>query len=132
MHFGSAQSTKMNVHSSRTESLVPSGNEIHSGVKMGNLTPQKLQEQWDQEVPVVPLTRLLKKNAPEWWMIALGLVGSMVSGAISPLFSIFFGRILGVFANPPDKVFPLVHPWAGLFLALAFVTALANLLKVIL
>ena len=98
--------------------------------KLQRLASKKLQEQWDKEIPVVSLARILKKNAPEWWMIALGLIGSMVSGAISPLFSIFFGKILGVFANPPDKVFPLVHPWAGLFLALAFITAIANLSKV--
>ena len=79
---------------------------------------------------MVPMTRLLNKNSPEWWMIALGLIGSMAAGAVTPVFSIFFGKILGVFANPPNKVFHLVHPWAGLFLALACVTGIANLLKV--
>ena len=98
--------------------------------KIERVTSKALQEQWDKEIPVAPLTALLKKNAPEWWMIGLGLIGSMVAGAVTPLFSIFFGRILGVFSNPPEKVFPLVHPWAGLFLALATVTASATFLKV--
>eukprot|EP00731_Ephydatia_muelleri_P002268 Em0001g2268a len=99
--------------------------------KIERVTSKALQEQWDKEIPVAPLTALLKKNAPEWWMIGLGLIGSMVAGAVTPLFSIFFGRILGVFSNPPEKVFPLVHPWAGLFLALATVTASATFLKVV-
>eukprot|EP00731_Ephydatia_muelleri_P002337 Em0001g2337a len=99
--------------------------------KLERLTSKKLQEQWDKEIPEVPLTRIMLKNSPEWWMIALGLIGSMVSGAISPLFSIFFGKILDVFSNPPEKVFPMVHQWAGLFIALAFVTAISNLSKVV-
>ena len=98
--------------------------------KIERVTSKALQEQWDKEIPVAPLTALLKKNAPEWWMIGLGLIGSMVAGAVIPLFSIFFGRILGVFSNPPEKVFPLVHQWAGLCLVLATVTALATFLKV--
>ena len=98
--------------------------------KLGDVTSKALQEQWDKEIPVAPLTALLKKNAPEWWMIGLGLIGSTITGAVTPLFAIFFGKILGVFANPPEKVFPLVHPWAGLFLALATVTALATFMKV--
>eukprot|EP00731_Ephydatia_muelleri_P014402 Em0008g122a len=35
---------------------------------------EKLQELWDKETPVVLLFQILKKNSPEWWMIALGLV----------------------------------------------------------
>ena len=98
--------------------------------KLKRVASKVLQEQWDKEIPVAPLTALLKKNAPEWWMIGLGLIGSTITGAVTPLFAIFFGKILGVFANPPEKVFPLVHPWAGLFLAFATVTALATFLKV--
>ena len=98
--------------------------------RLERTTSKKLQEEWDKDIPVIPLTKLLKKNAPEWWMIALGLIGCMISGAVTPLFSLFFGRILSVFANPPDKVFPLVHPWAGLFIALAIVSAVAAYLKV--
>ncbi|KAL5517017.1 hypothetical protein EMCRGX_G002482 [Ephydatia muelleri] len=90
-----------------------------------------LEEQWDKETPAVPLSVLLKKNAPEWWMIGLGLVGSLVAGSITPVFTIFFGKILSIFANPPDKVFHLVHPWAGVFLALAVVTGISNLSKAV-
>ena len=91
---------------------------------------KKLQKQWDKETPVVPLLQILTKNSPEWWMIALGLVGSMVAGAVTPIFSIFFGKILGVFAGPPETVLSKIHPWAGLFLVLAFATGMANFLKV--
>ena len=91
---------------------------------------KKLQELWDKETPVVPLLQILKKNSPEWWMIALGLVGCMGAGAVMPAISIFFGKLLAVFANPPEMVLSRVHPWAGLFLVLAFVTGTANFLKV--
>ena len=136
VHSASAQSSikhgqasepesKTSLTEQRSPSKIPSESE-----KLERISSKKLQEQWDKEIPVVSLRQILKKNAPEWWMIALGLIGSMVAGAVSPLFSIFFGKILGVFANPPDKIFPLVHPWAGLFLALACVTGIANLSKV--
>ncbi|KAL5491961.1 hypothetical protein EMCRGX_G017341 [Ephydatia muelleri] len=92
---------------------------------------KKLQELWDKETPVVPLLQILKKNSPEWWMIALGLVGCMGAGAVMPAISIFFGKLLAVFANPPEMVLSRVHPWAGLFLVLAFVTGTANFLKVV-
>ena len=91
---------------------------------------KKLQELWDKETPVVPLLQILKKNSPEWWMIALGLVGCMGAGAVMPAISIVFGKLLAVFANPPELVLSIVDPWAGLFLVLAFVTGTANFLKV--
>ena len=138
----STKGSKQHRDASGSEETTPGHPLTHQLSQSNTSTPNKLkdvtskahQEQWDKEIPVGPLTALLKMickmNAPEWWMIGLGLIGSMVAGAIIPLFSIFFGRIVSVFANPPEKVFPLVHPWAGLFLALATVTALATFMKV--
>ena len=138
-HSGSTPEYKQHRNASGSEEDAPASQLSHqesrsdkpaSSKKLERETSKKLQEQWDKELPEVPLSRIIRKNAPEWWIIALGLLGSMVSGAISTLFSIFLGKTLGVFSNPPDKVLPLVHPWAGLFLALACVTAISNLSKV--
>ena len=139
----SAKGSRQHRDASGSEETIPGPpltHQLSQGIKstpsnkLEDVTSKALQEQLDKEIPVAPLTALLKMickmNAPEWWMIGLGLIGSMVAGAIIPLFSIFFGRIVSVFANPPEKVFPLVHPWAGLFLALATVTALATFMKV--
>ena len=32
----------------------------------------KLQEEWDKEIPQVPLYRVMLLNLPEWWLIFLG------------------------------------------------------------
>ena len=34
----------------------------------------KLQEEWDKEIPQVSLLRVAKLNAPEWWIILIGMV----------------------------------------------------------
>lgn len=44
----------------------------------------------------VGLLRLLKYNRPEWLYIVIGILASIVSGAIMPIYGILFGEILGV------------------------------------
>ena len=78
------------------------------------------------------LLRVLKANANEWWLIGLGLLGSLVLGSVFPAFAIFFGEILDVFTRPADQILDGLHPWAGLFLVLGTVSGIAVFLKVIL
>lgn len=88
------------------------------------------QEEWDKNIPEVSLFRVLALNAKEWWMIGLGLLGSIVTGSIYPLFAIVFGYILEVFTLPADEIFNEIHLWAGLFLVLGLVSGVAIFLKV--
>ena len=37
----------------------------------------KLQEEWDKEIPQVSLLRVVKLNAPEWWIILIGMYRSL-------------------------------------------------------
>ena len=76
------------------------------------------------------LLRVMKANAPEWWLIGLGLIGSLFLGAMNPLFAVFFGEIIEVFARPASEVLDGLHLWAGLFLALGFAAAAGTFLKV--
>ena len=91
---------------------------------------EKKQEEWDKDIPQVSLWRVMKMNAKEWWIIILGLLGAAVNGSIFPMFSILFGEVLAVFALPADEVIDEIHPWAGLFLVLGFVSATAIFIKV--
>ena len=74
--------------------------------------------------------RIMKANAPEWWLIGLGLIGSLFLGAMNPLFAVFFGEIIEVFARPASEVLDGLHLWAGLFLAVGFAAAAGTFLKV--
>ena len=91
---------------------------------------KKMQEEWDKEIPVVPLHRVLRLNAKEWWIIILGLLGAAVGGSICPMFAIFYGEILAVFALPAEEILGEVPLWASLFIVLAVVSGLGIFAKV--
>ena len=72
----------------------------------------------------------MKANSKEWWIIALGLLGSIVLGVVYPVFAIIFGQILDIFARPPSEILSALHPWAGLFLVMGAVVSTGAFLKV--
>ena len=76
------------------------------------------------------MLRVLKANANEWWLICLGLVGSLILGSVFPAFAVFFGEVLEVFTRPADEILDGLHPWAALFLVLGTVSGIAVFLKV--
>ena len=91
---------------------------------------KKQEEELDKEIPKVSLFRVIKVNAPEWYLICLGLVGATINAAIFPAFAILFGEILTVFALPRNEVINGVHTYAGLFVMIAVVSAIAHFTKV--
>ena len=74
--------------------------------------------------------KLLTLNKQEWWVILLGIVGAAVNGAMFPIVSVMFGGVFEAFAQPPHRVLPAVHPWAGGFIVLAMVAGVSVLAKV--
>ena len=98
--------------------------------KLDAKTLEKRQEEWDKEIPSVPLTRVLVVNAKEWWMIVLGVIGAAISGCLFPSFAIIFGEIFRVFALPADQIQDQINLYAGLFVALGFAAAVGTFLKV--
>ena len=76
------------------------------------------------------LTRVMKANAKEWWIILFGLLGSFVLGSVFPLFSVIFGELLTVFSSPASEILDELHLYAGLFLVLGVVSGIALFLKV--
>ena len=88
------------------------------------------EKEWDKDIPEVSLLRVMKANAKEWWLILLGLVGSIILGLIYPSFAIFFGEINEVFARPVNEILDGLHLWAGLFIVLGVVSGVGMFLKV--
>jgi len=48
------------------------------------------------------MMRILKRNSPEWFYIALGVLASAGMGGVMPLFGIVFGDMLGALSKEPD------------------------------
>jgi len=91
---------------------------------------KKKQEEWDKDIPEVPLHRVLRLNAKEWWIIILGLLGAAIGGSIWPIFAIFFGEVLAVFALPADQILNEIPLWACLFIVLGVVSGIGVFAKV--
>jgi ATP-binding cassette subfamily B (MDR/TAP) protein 1 len=51
-----------------------------------------------------PIWRLLKLNMPEKWTILVGIISSMVQGALLPLYAVLFGEFLAVLAEPDKEI----------------------------
>ena len=78
----------------------------------------------------VSLGRVIAKNAPEWWVITLGLLAAFISGILFPAYAIFFGEVLEVLIVPAGEVLRSIHVWAALFVAIAIASGLSNFFKV--
>ena len=75
--------------------------------------------------------KILNLNRKEWWIIVLGVLAAIVSGAAFPLFAVLFGGVFDVLGNPNvTDVFTLIHPWAGGFIALGVGIGAAMFVKV--
>ena len=84
----------------------------------------------DEKIPVVPLHRVLRLNAKEWWIIILGLLGAAVSGSIWPVFSIFISEVVALFSNRADEILGETHLWASLFIVLGVCSGVEIFAKV--
>ena len=76
--------------------------------------------------------KILSLNREEWWIVALGVLAAIVSGAAFPLFAVLFGGVFDALSNPSNvaDIFALIHPWAGGFIALGAGIGVAMFVKV--
>jgi ABC-type multidrug transport system fused ATPase/permease subunit len=78
-----------------------------------------------------PWGRLFKINAPEFWMFAVGSLGSIGTGVLFPLFSLVFATIINVFGLPDrDERNKEVNFWALMFFLLALGAFVANFISI--
>uniref|UniRef100_A0A3B3S4D3 ABC-type xenobiotic transporter n=1 Tax=Paramormyrops kingsleyae TaxID=1676925 RepID=A0A3B3S4D3_9TELE len=58
-----------------------------------------------KKVPEVPFKRILALNKPEWPYLVIGVLASLVGGAVYPCLAIVFAKIIGVFAETdPEEI----------------------------
>jgi ABC-type multidrug transport system fused ATPase/permease subunit len=88
------------------------------------------KEAMEEDLPKIQVSRLLKRNKPEWMYIVIGGLASCFMAALMPVFAILFGDILGVLGYPDtaqarsESVY-----YTLLFLLLGTVAAVSELLK---
>ena len=84
----------------------------------------------EEELPKIQISRLLKRNSPEWFYISIGAISSFLMGATMPIFSILFGDVLGVLGYADTaKARDDSVKYALMFCGLALYSLLAMLLQ---
>ena len=76
------------------------------------------------------ILRLMKSSAPELRVIILGLLGSIVYGAVYPTLSVLYGEVLKVYASPSGEIINRLHLFASLFIVMGVVVGCASFVQV--
>ncbi|XP_067305159.1 ATP-dependent translocase ABCB1 [Pseudorasbora parva] len=64
----------------------------------------KKDKKEEEKVPEIPFTKILALNKPEWPYLLVGILASIVGGAVYPCVAILFSKIIGVFAEVDPEV----------------------------
>ncbi|GBB93060.1 hypothetical protein RclHR1_02100009 [Rhizophagus clarus] len=93
---------------------------------------QEIEEEMEKlSKQPAPIARVFKLQRPEALYLVLASFGAIINGAIMPLYSLVFSTLLSVFTevDNPQKLRHDADFWAGMFLVIAIVSFLANLLQ---
>ncbi|XP_074538680.1 ATP-dependent translocase ABCB1 [Halichoeres trimaculatus] len=58
----------------------------------------------DENIPLVPFSRVMRLNLSEWPYILVGTICAIINGALQPAFAIVFSKIITVFAEPNKDI----------------------------
>jgi ABC-type multidrug transport system fused ATPase/permease subunit len=87
-------------------------------------------EEEEEEVPAVPMKRLLELSKPETWWMVLGSIGAVVNGCVMPSFALVFGEFVDLFyKEESDEVEQQVNFWTGMFCLAGLGTLIGNALQ---
>ncbi|XP_017054076.1 multidrug resistance protein homolog 49 [Drosophila ficusphila] len=81
-------------------------------------------------VPKVSFTQLMKLNSPEWKLILVGSIASVMHGATFPLWGLFFGDFFGILSDGDDEVVRTeVLKISMIFVGIGLMAGLGNMLQ---
>ncbi|XP_048881324.1 ATP-dependent translocase ABCB1 isoform X12 [Brienomyrus brachyistius] len=66
--------------------------------------PADKENKEEEKLPEVPFKRVLALNKPEWPYLLIGVLASLVGGAVYPCLAIVFAKIIGVFTEIDPEV----------------------------
>ncbi|KAL4222180.1 ABC transporter B member 11 [Mactra antiquata] len=75
------------------------------------------------------VTKIMRLNSPEWYLIMLGCFGSLVNGGLMPAFAVIFSEILGVFSKPADEQEDLITRYVLMFVGLGVLSFITYFLQ---
>ncbi|XP_048881337.1 ATP-dependent translocase ABCB1 isoform X27 [Brienomyrus brachyistius] len=96
------QSTSQNVSLRRTGSLRRRSSKKKK--KFLKKPADKENKEEEEKLPEIPFKRVLALNKPEWPYLLIGVLASLVGGAVYPCVAIVFAKIIGVFAETDPEV----------------------------
>ncbi|XP_053548248.1 ATP-dependent translocase ABCB1-like [Bombina bombina] len=75
------------------------------------------------ELPEVPMSRILALNKPEMFYIVIGIIAAAICGGIYPTFAVIFGKVIGAFQEQdPEKKSQRTILLSLMFLALGVIS----------
>ena len=76
------------------------------------------------------MLRLMKSSAPEWWIIVLGVIGTIIFGSVYPVLSILYGEVLRVFSGSTAEILNSLHLFGSLFIVMGILVGFASFIQV--
>ncbi|XP_075982316.1 multi drug resistance 50 [Anticarsia gemmatalis] len=87
----------------------------------------------EETIPEVSFWRVLKLNKPEWKVVTLASICSLMSGFAMPLIAVIFGDFVGDLSNPNlDEVLAAVRRYALIFIGIGIYSGITNFIVVFL
>ncbi|KAL5234824.1 hypothetical protein ACI65C_002234 [Semiaphis heraclei] len=77
------------------------------------------------EIENVCMKDIFKLNCPEWPWLMMGFVGCALTGAIMPVFAVFYGQVFATFTLKGDELLQEAAFWSKMFIVLALLSGLA-------
>ncbi|XP_059172799.1 ATP-dependent translocase ABCB1-like [Physella acuta] len=90
----------------------------------------KDEKSGEDEIESIGMAKVMQFNAPEWQLIVLGCIGSIIAGGIHPAFSFLLSEFIKVFGvRDHAEQWRQTHVLAGIVIAAAVVSAVVRMLQ---
>nr|XP_034309268.1 phosphatidylcholine translocator ABCB4 isoform X2 [Crassostrea gigas] len=85
------------------------------------------EEEAEADIPLAPLSKIMKMNSPEWLYITVGSICSVIVGAIQPAFAFLMAEFLKVFSMTKEEQDRVSLILVGIIMGIAVFNALLRL-----
>ncbi|KAK4518231.1 uncharacterized protein ATC70_001583 [Mucor velutinosus] len=111
-------------HDHRTAS--PSSNASSDTINAFDLKLQKQKEEKRlMKKQDAPVRKVLQQMRPEWKLIALGILGAAIAGAVFPVYSFVFSKVIAVISLPGEDINPGPMQGASLYAFIFLILGIA-------